>query len=483
MGIQESSSDILVQNCDEYYSYTNLAVLTKTTETDVKSVDPWVLVEKAVKRMQDRDDVMRSDRLKQVMIELDSTFDEGTYGFSKFSKFVTEAASRDLIQLKKMPNGQYEIAPGGKSAGASRGGNGRDRDEDRGRSGRSRRGRGGRSEGADTPRAEAEPRREPEAKREPAAEESGKESQEGTQAGDLQAAYDLLRDALERLKEDGRYPVRDSDVKRRMREIEEDFDESTLGFSKFSRFLRQAHDDEVIDLAKQEGGSYEVTLREEGAGRPRRKPEAREEAAPDEGRKAEAEEAAPETEHSGAAVAGTVVEELTPEEILEAEAAGRRLGPRGGTTRRRGGDEPPPLFEGQGRPASGASETAEAGGAGDGEAEGFDPESVSLSELDLPKGEDRVVRYLTRYKGVGEKTARQFVDHFGDDSFQVLHERPEEVKDVVPASRADQLVAGWQEDIKRRASGENSGEGRSRGRRGGRNRRGGRSGRGGRNDG
>jgi uncharacterized protein (TIGR00288 family) len=32
VGIQESSSDILVQNCDEYYSYTSLTGLTKTTE-------------------------------------------------------------------------------------------------------------------------------------------------------------------------------------------------------------------------------------------------------------------------------------------------------------------------------------------------------------------------------------------------------------------------------------------------------------------
>ena len=51
VGIQESSSDILVQNCDEYYSYTNLAGLTKTSETGQKAQDPWVLVEKSVKRM------------------------------------------------------------------------------------------------------------------------------------------------------------------------------------------------------------------------------------------------------------------------------------------------------------------------------------------------------------------------------------------------------------------------------------------------
>ena len=118
VGIQESTSDILVQNCDEYYSYTSLSGLRKTTESDQKAQDPWVLVREAVKRMADRDDVMRSDRLKQVMQELDPTFDEGGLGFSKFSKFLTEASSRGLVKLRKLDNGQYEVSP---AAGKGRG--------------------------------------------------------------------------------------------------------------------------------------------------------------------------------------------------------------------------------------------------------------------------------------------------------------------------------------------------------------------------
>ena len=38
VGIQESSSDILVQNCDEYYSYTSLTGLRKTTDSANKPV-------------------------------------------------------------------------------------------------------------------------------------------------------------------------------------------------------------------------------------------------------------------------------------------------------------------------------------------------------------------------------------------------------------------------------------------------------------
>ena len=93
VGIQESSSDILVQNCDEYYSYTSLSGLRKTTDSDRQPVDPWVLVERAVAQMVAKDDVMRSDRLKQVMVEIDPGFDEGDYGFSKFSAVQRSSAS------------------------------------------------------------------------------------------------------------------------------------------------------------------------------------------------------------------------------------------------------------------------------------------------------------------------------------------------------------------------------------------------------
>src|SRR5262249_13183475 len=63
-------------------------------------------------------DVMRSDRLKQVMQEIDPNFDEKDAGFSRFSKFVIEAARRGLITLTRLDNGQYEIALGDKVEGA-----------------------------------------------------------------------------------------------------------------------------------------------------------------------------------------------------------------------------------------------------------------------------------------------------------------------------------------------------------------------------
>ena len=111
VGLQESASDILVQNCDEYYCYNRLSGLTAADEIVTEKHDPWELTGKAVARMAARGDVMRSDRLKQVMLEIDSSFDEKTAGYTKFSRFLGEAAQRDLIHLRKGENGQYEVSP------------------------------------------------------------------------------------------------------------------------------------------------------------------------------------------------------------------------------------------------------------------------------------------------------------------------------------------------------------------------------------
>jgi len=109
VGIRESSSDLLVMNCDEYYSYNSLAGLVKSGEDEVVKYDPWELVTEAVQRMKRNGDVMRADRLKQVMQQIDSSFDEKNVGKSKFSLFVSEAARRGLLSLNKLENGQLEV--------------------------------------------------------------------------------------------------------------------------------------------------------------------------------------------------------------------------------------------------------------------------------------------------------------------------------------------------------------------------------------
>jgi len=440
VGIQESSSDILVQNCDEYYSYTALTGLRKTTDSTDKPVDPWVLVEEAVKKMASRNDVMRSDRLKQVMIEIDQTFDEGNFGFSKFSRFLSEAASRDLVVLRKLENGQYSVHPAG--GGKVDPGKGRSPTPRRGESrdrGREAQAAGGRGRGPrKTDVGEAEKKKaETPGKAETPVKEGAVETGEKGSGEPLKDAYALLRKALNTLAEgNGGSPVRDSDLKRKMLELESSFDEGELGFGKFSRFLRQAHDHDVVDLEKREEGTYQVTLRSEATAA---SPGAT--AAPPEATAAPPEATAAPT----GATAG-------PQEPLK--GFGPRRGERGGS---KGKDGPPPFLEGQvvmvpgtSTPTSGGSPQGEMPLGGETEAQGAGGE-VELGQLGLPTGRAAVIRYLTNsYKGVGQKTAESLVDAFEGDLFRVLQEEPGKISSVVSGKRAEQLLEGWKVDFGRR---------------------------------
>jgi uncharacterized protein (TIGR00288 family) len=296
VGIRESSSDLLVQNCDEYYSYNALAGLVKASEDETtRKYDPWELVTEAVQRMKRNNDVMRSDRLKQVMQDIDSTFDEKNLGISKFSRFCQEAAQRGLLSVTKLDNGQLEVdlpgtaartetrasghaeAPASKPAETEGGAP----SEERGRRGRRGRGRG-------REREEREPR-EPAVGREPVVEREPAEARETPEAVPVVAereapaaerapahdvrppaepaigaagerltraeAFDLLRRAVAELAP-GDETVRASDVRARARQLL-GHDSESLSDRMFVRILKDAHDEGIIDLRRR-GNDFEV---------------------------------------------------------------------------------------------------------------------------------------------------------------------------------------------------------------------------------
>lgn len=226
VGIRESSSDLLVQNCDEYYSYSELTGLTRETDTEHPRRDPWELVVEAVGRMKAEGDVMRSDRLKQVMQELDPSFDEKEAGFNRFSKFVAEAGQRGLLRLTKLDNGQYEVDLGPNAnvpAGA---------DEVRP------------AEAQITPRS-----RRPREHRPTAA----------SATMTLAAAFHLLKETLAAMggleHEVEAEPLRDAMRERSGAERDPIFERS-----RFQRLLRQAHDASLIELSKGDDGRYFLKL-------------------------------------------------------------------------------------------------------------------------------------------------------------------------------------------------------------------------------
>ncbi len=283
VGIRESASDLLVQNCDEYYSYNSLAGLSKTSDEDVARRDPWELVAEAIERMQRNGDVMRSDRLKQVMQELDPSFDEKNLGYSKFSRFCQEAASKGLVVVNKLENGQLEVATpvGGASRAAAEapardGRPAEDSEERRPRRGR----RGGRGRGRERERPEgaaaSEGTAEPVASGEfeaavavpaPAPAEParsfaslrtpGANIGAGGERLTRDEAFDLVRRSVAALVT-GDAPVKASAVREKAFELL-GRDSESLSERNFPRILRDSHDAEVIDLRRR-GDDFEVAM-------------------------------------------------------------------------------------------------------------------------------------------------------------------------------------------------------------------------------
>jgi hypothetical protein len=211
-----------------------------------------------------------------------------------------------------------------------------------------------------------------------------------------------------------------------MLELDNGFDEAALGFGKFTRFLRQAHDHEVVNLQKQEGGNYEVSL-----------PGTERVAQP------------VETPAAEAPAAGEAAPSITL--AMPTESAPSGLGLRRGSTRKRHDAGAPTLFEGQVAAASGrragrgAAATFEASPQGQ---TGAAP--VDLEQLGLPRAPDEQIRYLTGYRGVGRKTAEALVEGFGENLFGVLLNEPQKLEAVVPAGRAEQVLEGWKQDYLQR---------------------------------
>jgi len=308
VGIRESASDLLVMNCDEYYSYNSLAGLVRTADEEHKKYDPWELVSEAIARMKRNGDVMRADRLKQVMQDIDSSFDEKNLGMAKFSRFVQEAAHKGLLTLTKLENGQFEVGPPHQAAATAaalpadgerladaaeerprrdrgRGRGGRGRDRDRGERDDARPAATPADVAAVAPDAEA-PRRDGAGERAAPERGPGRDHERrprrdhvapvAAAAGDAaadeiglggerltrQEAFDLVRRAVESL-------VSGDDAVSARRVREQAFavlgrDSESLSERNFSRILKDAHDADLIDLRRR-GDDYEVARAAEAA--------------------------------------------------------------------------------------------------------------------------------------------------------------------------------------------------------------------------
>jgi hypothetical protein len=224
-----------VQNCDEYYSYNELTGLARTGEEEVVRRDPWELVIEAVQKMRKSDDVMRSDRLKQVMQSIDPNFDERQVGCNRFSKFVVEAEKRGLLNLTKMDNGQYAVDVG---------------------------------PNANVPADHQVPAEShPSVSKQPATAPSEKRPTQTHEDRDKKArtltlseSFDLLKRALVAAGAVGDEATVADRARNGMIEIHRSDSDPIFEVKRFQRMLRQAHDAGVIELIKSEGDDYMLKL-------------------------------------------------------------------------------------------------------------------------------------------------------------------------------------------------------------------------------
>ena len=268
VGIRESASDLLIQNCDEYFSYNDLAGLTKETEPGTSTRDPWELAQEAVSQMARNGDVMRSDRLKQVMQQIDPQLrreerrlqplqqvrarGRRRRGSCRSPSWITASLKwgrlgrprglgRALGQPRRRATGRrVEGGDGGAGEGAGGG---------RRPSGRplvQLAGAAGTAGAADTGAAGA----------------AAPAAPKGPTVLSLARAFQLMSDALAEF----RGPVAQGPLRLRMVAMH-GREDPLLDEARFSRLLRQANDAEVADVRQVGDDDFEVTPRRRAEGR------------------------------------------------------------------------------------------------------------------------------------------------------------------------------------------------------------------------
>ena len=115
MGVKNSSSELLVDNCDEFIYYEDLLRATKKAvpiqNLPEKRTEVFAMVTDAIRALQrENKEVLWGSMIKQTMKRKRPDFDEGYYGYSTFSKLLEDAAKQGILELKKdQRSGTYII--------------------------------------------------------------------------------------------------------------------------------------------------------------------------------------------------------------------------------------------------------------------------------------------------------------------------------------------------------------------------------------
>ncbi len=136
IGVKNSSSNLLVDNCDEFIYYEDVWRDTqkgpKLDGLNKKTAEAFSLMIESIQALiRENKDVLWGSMIKQTMQRKKPSFNEGYYGYSTFSELLEDAERKQIIKLKKdQRSGTYIVtgfAKTGESVAAAGAGGGRTR--------------------------------------------------------------------------------------------------------------------------------------------------------------------------------------------------------------------------------------------------------------------------------------------------------------------------------------------------------------------
>ena len=115
LGVKSSSSELLVDNCDEFIYYEDLIRVVRkpgpVKDVPEKTAEAFELLTDAIEGlMRENKEVLWGSMVKQTIMRKRPSFNESYYGFRTFSKLLEEAARHKLLEIKKdQKSGTYII--------------------------------------------------------------------------------------------------------------------------------------------------------------------------------------------------------------------------------------------------------------------------------------------------------------------------------------------------------------------------------------
>jgi uncharacterized protein (TIGR00288 family) len=128
IGVKNSSSALLIDNCDEFLYYEDVwrdsQKGPKLDGLNKKTAEAFSLMIDAIQALlRENKDVLWGSMIKQTMQRKKPSFNEGYYGYASFSELLEDASRKNIIRLKKDQRSGTYIVTGfatGKEAPASR---------------------------------------------------------------------------------------------------------------------------------------------------------------------------------------------------------------------------------------------------------------------------------------------------------------------------------------------------------------------------